>query len=99
MLPSRRSNHRDWEAYTAGAVPVVDYHASFSDLYHELPSVQVSNWANFTPASLEREAERISAEAAAGQYNARKVYWPYWFSRFTKYMPVTRRLLDEHHVM
>ena len=74
---------------------MVDYHASFSDLYHELPSVQVSNWANFTPASLEREAERISAEAAAGQYNARKVYWPYWFSRFTKYMPVTRRLLDE----
>jgi hypothetical protein len=82
-------------------VPVVDYHASFDDIYRELPSVRVSNWANFTPASLELEAERIAGEAAAGRYNARMVYWPYWLSRLTRYMPVLeldhgpRHLLDE----
>ena len=78
------SNHRDWEALVAGAVPVLDHHASFEVLYRELPSVQVRDWANVTPAFLEAEWARIEREAA--RFNMNKLYWPYWLGRFTQWM-------------
>ena len=68
------SNHRDWEALVAGAVPVLDHHASFEALYRELPSVHVRDWANVTPAFLEAEWARIEREGAR-RHLARRRAW------------------------
>ena len=35
------SNHREWEILLNGAVPVVEFHPSFLELYRGLPVVQV----------------------------------------------------------
>ena len=63
---------------------MLDHHASFEVLYRELPSVQVRDWANVTPAFLEAEWARIEREAA--RFNMNKLYWPYWLGRFTQWM-------------
>ena len=47
------SNHREMEIMVAGAVPVVEFHPSFLELYRGLPVIQVNDWKAVTPASLE----------------------------------------------
>jgi len=78
------SNHREWEILLNGAVPVVEFHPSFLELYRGLPVLQVRDWSEVTPAVLEKEWARIQAEKHS--YDTNKLYWPYWLHRFTKYM-------------
>ncbi len=78
------SNHRDFEAFLAGGVPVVEYHPSFVELYRNLPVVQVRDWAEVTPAFLEQKWDEIQAKRST--FNMNRVYWPYWLSRLTAHM-------------
>jgi hypothetical protein len=71
------------------AVPVVDYHASFDDLYDgSLPVVRVRDWRNLTPGGLAEEWREI--EARAPEFDLARVYWPYWLARLTRWMPRVR---------
>ncbi len=54
------SNHREMEILLAGAVPVVEFHPSFLELYRGLPVVQVADWSKLTPAVLEVRTGRRS---------------------------------------
>ena len=69
----------------AGAIPVIDYHPSFDELWAGLPVVRVRNWSHVTPAFLEGEWQRVERETQAGAYDMRKVYWPFWLERLTRW--------------
>ena len=52
--------------------------------YEGLPVVWVRDWANVTPALLERERRRVRRDARA--FNMNRVYWPYWLAQLTRAM-------------
>jgi hypothetical protein len=77
-----RHNHRDFEAWMTGAVPVLDFDPNEDrKLYGEMPAVIVSNWSSVTPAFLEAEWARIQRKAQQGAYDMRQAYFPYWYAR------------------
>ena len=70
-------NHRDWEALTGGAVPLVDFSPRTVQLWRCLPVVQVRNWSLVTPHNLDRLWERVLRHWASVE----RAYFPYWLSR------------------
>ena len=77
-----RKNHREFEAWMTGAVPVLDFDPNDDPkLYTAMPAVVVSNWSSVTPAFLEGEWARIQREAQQGAYDMRQAYLPYWYAR------------------
>ena len=76
------SNHREWEALVAGAVPVVDHSDDLAELWRGLPMVQVRDWSTVTPTFLESEWKRLQRQS----WDLKKAYWPYWFGRFSHHM-------------
>jgi len=80
-----QQNYREWEALSAGAIPLIDAppptHAS---LYAGLPVVTVSDWSTITPDYLEKKWEEMQIRAKNGEYDMRKLYFfPYWFKKLT----------------
>ena len=80
-----RACHREWEALSAGAIPLVDWDASraMAELYEDMPVLRVRDWRAVTPAFLARELRRIVADPAI---DLRKLYVPYWVARFTEHL-------------
>ena len=81
-----RACHREWEALSAGAIPLVDWDPSpaMAELYEGLPVVRVKDWHAVTPAFLEAELARIRTDPAV---DAKKLYIPYWVARYTDHVP------------
>lgn len=80
------TDFREWEILAAGAVPVVQHFDAHDALYEGLPIVRVRDWSSVTQAFLDAEWERLQAEARAGRINWQKVYFPFWFGRYTAHM-------------
>ena len=81
-----RTDFREWEILTSGAVPVIDYFEEHDDLFDGLPVVRVRDWSAVTPEFLDAKWERLQVESRAGRVDWRKVYLPYWFARYTEHM-------------
>ena len=81
-----RTDFREWEILTSGAVPVIDYFEEHDDLFDGLPVVRVRDWSAVTPEFLDAEWERLQVESRAGRVDWRKVYLPHWFARYTEHM-------------
>ena len=79
------ANHRDWEALSAGAVPLVDASAAHAPLWRGLPVLQVANWSHVTPRFLEAEWRRVEAARARGELRLEKLWWPWWLHRLTRW--------------
>ena len=81
-----KTDFREWEILAAGAVPVVQRFPEHDALYEGVPIVRVSEWSEVTPRFLDEEWARLQAEAREGHIDWRKIYFPYWFGRFTAHM-------------
>jgi len=83
-----RACHREWEALSAGAIPLVDWDASpaMAELYGGLPVVRVKDWRDVTPAFLEDEL--WSVLGAGRSVDMKKLYLPYWVARFTDHVDI-----------
>lgn len=81
-----RSDFREWEALLHGAVPIIQYFPEQDALLEGLPIVRVADWATLTPTFLEVEWARLQRQAASGELSATKVYFPFWFEKFTAHM-------------
>ena len=81
-----RACHREWEALSAGAIPLVDWDASpaMAELYGGLPVVRVKDWRDVTPAFLEDELRSVLG--AGRSMDMKKLYLPYWVARFTDHV-------------
>ena len=64
-------------------MPLVPRDARHAALYARLPVVELDDdeWENVTPAFLDAQWARIQRDAAAGKYDLRAVYRPYWLAR------------------
>ena len=81
-----RACHREWEALSTGAIPLVDWDASpaMAELYGGLPVVRVKDWRDVTPAFLEDELRSVLG--AGRSVDMKKLYLPYWVARFTDHV-------------
>ncbi len=81
-----RACHREWEALSAGAIPLVDWDASpaMAELYAGLPVVRVKDWREVSPAFLKEELRRVLG--AGRSVDMKKLYMPYWVARFTDHV-------------
>ena len=76
------NNFREWEALTAGAIPLVDDVPSLRPLWRGMPVVRVQDWAQITPEFLAaKEAEFLANRATL---NVNKAYLPYWLHRLSR---------------
>ena len=84
---------RAWEALAVGAVPIIQRTAdgSHAALYAGLPVLEIGPssvrpvrheaWTEVTPALLEAARADIERRAAAGEYDLRSAFMPYWIAR------------------
>jgi len=72
------SNHREWEALLAGAIPLVDYDPFLSDMFLGLPVIFVRDWSEITPKYLRMQWKKITFNSY--EYDWKKLYAPYWFT-------------------
>jgi len=74
--------YRDWEALYAGAVPLLDDRPPCQkELYRGLPVIFIGDWTKVTAKYLLGKWKTIQANAARGDYDLRRLHWPYWLRR------------------
>eukprot|EP01004_Peranema_trichophorum_P004147 NODE_3089_length_1427_cov_37.541411_g2684_i0.p1 GENE.NODE_3089_length_1427_cov_37.541411_g2684_i0~~NODE_3089_length_1427_cov_37.541411_g2684_i0.p1 ORF type:complete len:439 (-),score=59.43 NODE_3089_length_1427_cov_37.541411_g2684_i0:111-1367(-) len=78
------SNFRDWEALTAGAIPLVDDYPPLYELFDGMPVVKVKDWSKVTPEFLRNELKRLLKLHSEGRLYVHKVYSPYWIYQLTR---------------
>ncbi|VCU69761.1 hypothetical protein PIGHUM_01826 [Pigmentiphaga humi] len=83
--------HRTWEAMVLGSIPIVK-HSSLDELFDDLPVLIVEDWADVTPARLERELARM----AACTYDYSRLELAHWTARIHRRpLPPARRMSIE----
>jgi len=79
--------YRTWEILALGSIPVLDYHPAHEDLYRGLPTVQVKDWRDVTPAFLAREWTRINIEMRSNRISNAKAFLPFWIGEIYGRLP------------
>ena len=74
-------NHREIEAWTAGAIPILDHDQYDEGLYAELPRIVVRNWSTVTPQMLEHKWQSFLKLQREQRVNLRSAYFPFWLHR------------------
>ena len=76
------ANFREWEVLGLGGIPLVDFHPGTTELYRDLPVLQVKNWSHVTPRFLEAEWARFMST----DFDMKRAFWPWWFLTLTRNM-------------
>ena len=74
-------NHREIEAWTAGAIPILDHDQYDEGLYAELPRIVVRNWSTVTPQMLEHKWQSFLKLQREQRVDLRSAYFPFWLHR------------------
>jgi hypothetical protein len=72
--------HRTWEALYLDIIPIV-LSSSINELYEELPILVINDWNEITEDFLNQKYIEISNKKERGEYNMKKLYLRYWFSK------------------
>ena len=66
-------------------MPLIDsaHNVTHALLFEGLPVVFVSDWRTVTHRFLEERWRVIQLGASRGEYDVRKVYFPYWLNQLT----------------
>ena len=72
------SNFRDFEALTAGSIPIVQDIPSLRSLWAGMPVLRIKWWDTLTPGLLESVWKDYTEQARQLKLTVEKAYWPYW---------------------
>jgi hypothetical protein len=75
--------HRTWEAIIVGCIPIV-LKSSISELYNDLPVLEINDWNDITEEFLEYEYDRITADLRENKFNLKKITLEYWTDVFNR---------------
>jgi hypothetical protein len=69
--------HRTWEALYLGVIPIV-MKSSISELYEDLPILEINDWNDISKEFLEEQYSIIMNKKNNNEYNMDKLYLTYW---------------------
>eukprot|EP00996_Jenningsia_fusiforme_P000659 NODE_1595_length_1478_cov_31.118964_g1438_i0.p1 GENE.NODE_1595_length_1478_cov_31.118964_g1438_i0~~NODE_1595_length_1478_cov_31.118964_g1438_i0.p1 ORF type:complete len:411 (+),score=53.46 NODE_1595_length_1478_cov_31.118964_g1438_i0:132-1364(+) len=82
------NNYREWEALTAGAIPLVDDVPELRETWEGMPVIVVKDWSVITSEYLIQQRDRLLGQHS--QLTVSKAFMPYWLHRLSSMIGTDR---------
>ena len=79
--------HRTWEALYLDCIPIVEK-SSISELYQDLPILEVKDWDDLNFEYLQSEYEKISKRKIQNDYDMNKIKLSYWTHKMGSFLGI-----------